>query len=831
MLVDAHPTRERLVGQLMLALYRGGQPAAALDVLHRTRTTLADELGLDPGPELQRLELAILRNDPALARPEHAATAANTVRLDVPALLPPGIADFTGRDEHLRRLDEDTAGGDAVVISAIAGAAGVGKTALALQWAHRARPRFPDGQLYVNLDGFAIGPPLRPEQVLFQFLRALGVPTEQIPSDLTEAAGRYRTVLADRHVLVVLDNAATAEQVRPLLPASPSCAVLVTSRNRLDGLVAINAARRINLDVLPADEAVDLLARIIGRDRIAAEPEAAAELARATAFLPLALRIAGASLANQPARTIAAYLTELNCDPLGALELDEDTAVRSTFDLSYGTLKPDVRRVFRLMGIAPGLDISVEAIAAMAELPAPRARTLLNHLATTHLVDQSTYGRYTFHDLLREYARETALATDADQDREAALDRLFLHYRRTALGAVESVYPANIRLTRSTDLPDPVTYGDATAALSWLDAERANLVAVVEHAQRHGHWRVVWELSDTIRAYFGKSAFFVEWRIVATAALAAAEADGDPRAVGTAHFNLANAAGNRYAEAQRHYLAALSRYEETGWLHGQAAAHNNLGMINEDAGWMDLATEHQSRALALARRGGLVHNEVSGLNNLGLLHIFRGELTEAADCIGQALELAREIGAEHGVGFALGSLGSLTGLQGRFEQARELCEQAYAIYHRDHATSDESLVRTYLSTVLNDGGQPGPALVAGRQAVELSLPSGDRRLQARAWLAVAAARTALGEDAGEDYRHALALTREFGARYEECRALIGLREGVEALDLARRHGFRLLEGEALAVLAETGDPSYAAQALAVFEATGHEVGRRRLAGR
>lgn len=654
------------------------------------------------------------------------------------------------------------------------------------------------------------------------------MPAERIPANLAEATGRYRTVLADRRVLVVLDNAATADQVRPLLPASPTCAVLVTSRNRLDGLVAINAARRLNLDVLPAGEAVDLLGRVIGRDRIAAEPTAAAELARATAFLPLALRIAGASLANQPGRPIAAYLAELSSDPLGALELDEDTAVRATFDLSYDTLKPDARRVFRLMGIAPGLDISVEAIAAMAELTAPRARNLLEHLAGTHLVDQSAYGRYTFHDLLREYARETAFATDAEQDREAALDRLFLHLRRAALGAVESVYPSNIRLTRGTDLGDPATYGDATQALSWLDTERANLVAVVEFAQRHGHWRTAWELSDTLRGYFGKSALVVEWRIVATAALAAAEADGDSRAVGTAHFSLANAAGNRYSQAQRHYLAALRLYEQANWLHGQATAHNNLGLINEDAGLMDLATEHQGKALELARRGGLVHNQVSGLNNLGLLHIFRGELTEAADRIGQALELAREIGTEHGVGFALGSLGSVAGLQGRFEQARELCEQAYAIYHRYHATSDESLARTYLSTVLNDSGEPGPALTAARQAVELSLPSGDRRLQARAWLAVAAARTGLGQNAGEDYRHALALTREFGARYEECQALIGLRVGAEALDLARRHGFRLLEGEALAVLAETGDPSAAAQALALFEATGHVVGIRRL---
>ena len=320
--VNRHPTRERLVGQLMVVLYRGGQPAAALEVFQRARAVLANELGIDPGPELRRLELAVLRNDPSLH-------PANTVRLDVPALLPPGVPDFTGREEHLRRLDDDTAGGDAVVISAIAGAAGVGKTALALQWAHRALPRFPDGQLYVTLDGFAVGPPLRPEQALFQFLRTLGVPAERIPVELAEASGMFRTVLADRRVLLVLDNAATADQVRPLLPASPSCAVLVTSRNRLDGLVAINAARRLSLDVLAPGEALDLLTRILGRDRVAAEPEAAAELTRATAYLPLALRIAAAGLANHPDRPIADHVAQLCGDGmLDALELDEHTAVR-----------------------------------------------------------------------------------------------------------------------------------------------------------------------------------------------------------------------------------------------------------------------------------------------------------------------------------------------------------------------------------------------------------------------------------------------------------------------------------------------------------------------
>ncbi|QUQ63738.1 SARP family transcriptional regulator [Kutzneria sp. CA-103260] len=782
--VNRHPTRERPVGQLMLALYRDRQQALALEVFRRTREMLAEDLGIDPSPELHRLELAILRNDPAL---DPAA-----VRLDVPALLPAGVADFTGREEHLKRLDEDTAGGDAVVISTIAGTAGVGKTALALHWAHRVRHRFPDGQLYANLDGFAVGPPLRPEQVLFQFLRALGVPAEQVPADLAEASGLYRTVLADRKVLVLLDNAASAEQVRPLLPASETCVALVTSRNRLDGLVVINAARRISLDVLPAAEALDLLARILGRGRTDAEPEATAELARTAAYLPLALRIAATSLSNHPGRPIVDYLAELRGEGrLDALELDETVAVRSTFALSYGALKPEAQWVFRLMGIAPGLDISAEAMTAMAGMAATaRPRVLLDHLATTHLVDQPSYGRYSFHDLLRDYARETAMVTDSGMDRQAALDRLFLYYRRTAVAAVESLYPGTVRLVRSTDLPDPVAFDAPARALAWLNAERRNLVAAVEHAVRHGFWRAAWELADSLRFYLLKKSLRVEWRIVATAALTAAEADGDLRAIGAAHFSLGNLADD-HDEAMGHYEVALRMYEEMNWLHGQAAVHSNLGGIEEDLGRLDAAVGHRGRAVDLARSAGLRQMASAALLNRALTNLMRNELDEVAKDAAESLELADRHEWNDGPGHALYALGLVASLRGRHDEARRLCQEAVDAFHRTQATSDEASSLAHLSFVLAGGGDHEEALAKARQAVTLA-EQAHPRIQVLALNALAEARTGLGEDASDDHRRALDLAREIVARHEECRALIGLGEDAAALELARRYGFRLV---------------------------------------
>ena len=430
-LVDEQPLRERFRAQLMLALYRCGRQAEALEVYRSTWRLLSDELGIQPGPELRRLEHAILREDPSLdlpatAAPGHPPAAA----ISPPHQLPPAITDFTGRRQHLDELDrllEPGVDATAVVISAIAGTAGVGKTALAIHWAHRVRDRFGDGQLYVGLRGYAPTPPMRSLDALAGFLHALGVPAEQVPLDLEEAAGLYRTLLADKRILVVLDNARSADQVRPLLPGSPRCLILVTSRDRLGGLVARDGARRLTLDVLPPEEAVGLLTRLLGAERVAAEPQAAEELAEVCGLLPLALRIAAANLADQPGQSIAGYLARLRQgDRLAELSVDDDpqAAVRTAFDCSYAALEPAAQRLFRLLGLVPGPEFTPPAAAALAGAPTDHAATLLERLTTVHLVEPRGPDRFGFHDLLRLYAADRTHDEDSEPDRKAAAARL-----------------------------------------------------------------------------------------------------------------------------------------------------------------------------------------------------------------------------------------------------------------------------------------------------------------------------------------------------------------------------------------------------------------------
>src|SRR6266511_3559620 len=358
--VAEHPTRERLVELLMVALYRGGRQAEALAVYRRTRELLVADLGVEPGPQLQRTHSRVLVRDPTLA----AAPPGDTARPDPPRwrYLPRDIPDFTGRAADLDRLDALVPDGDgsatAVVITTIAGTAGIGKTALAVHWGHRTAGRYPDGQLYVNLRGYDTGRPLRPVEAFAQLLRALGLSGDKIPVAEPEAADLYRSVLADKRVLVLLDNARSVDQVRPLLPSSPGSVAVITSRDRLTGLLARDGARRLTLDVLRPDEAIALLSRILGADRVQAEPAAARELAALCGHLPLALRIAAANLADQPDRRIAEHVTALGEGNVVALavEGDRQSALRAAFYQSYATLAPRGRRLFRSLGLLPAED-------------------------------------------------------------------------------------------------------------------------------------------------------------------------------------------------------------------------------------------------------------------------------------------------------------------------------------------------------------------------------------------------------------------------------------------------------------------------------------------
>jgi DNA-binding SARP family transcriptional activator/tetratricopeptide (TPR) repeat protein len=820
-LVAAHPLRERLVGQLMLALQGAGRQPDALAAYERLRARLADELGLDPGAPLQQLHTAILRDDRTVAPRSQAPAAAPAI----PAQLPTDVPGFIGRAGHLRRLDDLLAGraANAVVITAIAGLGGVGKTALAVHWGHRARSHFPDGQLYVDLRGFAgDAPPVRPVEALAHLLRSLGEPAERIPADVQTAAGRYRSLLADRRVLVVLDNAADAEQVRPLLPAGPGCLVLVTSRDRLTGLLARDGAGSLSLDVLSPDEAQALLAATLGADRVAAEPAATAELARICSHLPLALRVAAANLTGQPWPSIADYVAALReGDRLTALgvEGDEQSGVRRAFDLSYRTLPADTRPFFRLLGGVPGPDVTVEASAALAGVGTAHARRQLDRLAAAHLVNQPVLGRYACHDLLRHYAADRARAEDSEADREAALRRLYDWYLHCADRAAGVLYGQSMRLPMpAVDVPVPLVLADEPAARAWLDAERTNLVAAVRQAAEHGPRPVAWLLADALRGYFWLGMHIVDWQSAALAALSAAEAEDEPRAQAAAQLSLADShyrQGRRELAIER-YEHALTLAERTGWAQCEVAATCQLGVMYRDSGRLRPAVEYLERGLKLCRTNGWRFGEAVTLIHLGRVYLHLGRLANAGECCARALAINRVIGSRLGEATDLGYLGEIRYAQGRIDEAVEYLTGALPRFRELGDRTNEATTLRVLAAARCDQGATGEAADLGHAALALARELGERRTEAevRNTLGDLAHRSGAHRDAVEHHERALDLSRTTGDRHPEAVALIGLatehwclgdrdealRHARDALTIAREADYGLLEEQTRAVI-------------------------------
>lgn len=547
-----------------------------------------------------------------------------------------------------------------MVISTIAGTAGIGKTALAVHWGHRVSDRFPDGQLYVDLRGHAQGEPVRPIDALAQFLRGLGVPAGEIPAEESTASARYRSLLAERRVLVLLDNAAEPAQVRPMLPASRGCLVLVTSRHRLSGLSARDGARRLSLDVLGADEAQLLVERIVGGERVSAEPDATAELARMCSYLPLALRIAAATLLHHPEWRVADLVAELRRDPLSTLEVDdEESGVRAAFELSYRALAPDARQFFRLAGLAPVPDLTADAAAALTGTTAEAAGRLLERLAAAHLSTEHRAGRYTSHDLLRQYAAGLSLGEDTAEVRQAALRGLFDWYLAGADAAAKLLYPDRLRLpVPPSDVPGPAFASD-TAALAWLDAERANLVAAIVYTAEHGPRPTAWLLADALRGYFLLRLHSVDLARAARAGLRAAEAEGDLRARAILLLTLSNLEHReyRYPESIELCLDALALAERAGWAQGQATALGVLATAYRDGGRIEEAPGVYDRVLALYRRDGWLNGEALTLHHLARTYWYLDRLPEAIESAAQAVALRRQAGSREGEAASLDALG------------------------------------------------------------------------------------------------------------------------------------------------------------------------------
>ncbi|MFY1671571.1 AfsR/SARP family transcriptional regulator [Plantactinospora sp. WMMB334] len=868
---DVHPLRERFVGQLMLALYRCGRRAEALGVFRTFNTALRDEHGLEASVRLAELHQAILRADPA---PQPASRGASREvppssptpaprAVAAPAQLPGDVAGFTGRAGQLRRLeaflpqwDGEPAAGVSIVV--LTGSAGIGKTAMAVHWAHQVRHRFPDGQLHVNLRGYAANAPLRPIDALARFLHTLGVPAEQVPAEVDEAAAMYRGRLADRRMLVLLDNANHPDQVRPLLPGGSGCMVLITSRDRLGGLVARDGAQQVVLDLLTPVESVALLTRVLGTERVAAEPDEVARLADLCGHLPLALRIAAAHLIGRPRRRVGDLVAELCAgDRLAVLQVagDEQAAVRAAFDLSYDALSVDDRRTFRLLGLVPGVDFTASAAAALADVAVERADRMLDRLANAHLVDQHADGRYALHDLLRIYAQDRVRNEEVPVRREAARQRLLDYYLYTAHSAAQLLYPQLLRLSCPAE-PPPQNVPPLTGqpqALEWLDAERANLVAAVSHAADQGPYEAAWTLSDALRGYFFFRMYTVDWLTVASTGLAAAEAGGNLRAQASSHLSLGGLFWRQgdYTRALDRFSKALAIAERDGWEAGQGSALTTLGISYTELGQTRQALRHLTRAVELARRSSWQGGQQVALINLGFAYLNLGQLDRAERHTREALALSLEIGSRDGRANCLKNLGLLHYLRGRFDEAIEHLTQALSLYREIGNRGAEAITLRSIATVQRDSGRPEEAMELAQMALSLARSIGSRRYEGLALGTVGTIHRHLGglPEAVDSHQQALELALLTGNRDSQLETLVGLAatlaeagrheqalsQALQALDLARRIGTRLLEGDALAVLADIrlrmGEPGaalgQAQAAVAIHRETGYRVGDAR----
>jgi len=840
-LVAEDPLRETSHSLLMLALYRCGRQAESLEVYRTLRRTTIDALAAEPSSAVQELHVRILRADPALVLPESVTVGAAAVGEDgsasarggdqappsgppvsppAPAQLPADVADFTGRDQEIAQLvatliDGGTGPGRPPV-AVISGGGGVGKTVFATHLAHRFAAAYPDGQLYVNLHGHTPGlAPAEPVEVLHTLLVSLGVPERRIPDGVEARAALWRSELSDRRTVILLDDAARTDQVRPLLPGASGSLVLVTGRARLP----LDGAHAITLGVLPEADAVSLFQRIVG-ERSRAETAEAAEVVRLCGLLPLAIRIAAARLSSRPAWTAGHLVARLadQDDRLAELAV-ADRSVAASFALSYQQLTSQQQRLFRLLGLHPGVDFDAHAAAALGALAPRAAESALESLLDAHMLQQRVVGRYTFHDLLRQHARQLALEEDDDAGREAAMTRLFDYYRSVAAEAVDLVMPLppqrRPKIEPTSTVPAPFTRPQEAGA--WLEAERANLLAVAAHTAS-GDWPAyACDLSELVGIYLNAHGRLEDAAILHTHAIQTARRCGDPVREGNALRGLGNAYQmlSRYAKAGAAYREALAVCRSIGDELGEARSLNNLGCVHWRVGELAQAVEHLQQALAVYRAAG-DFGETMALNNLGGTCMRLGRYQESVEYFGQALAnhtaagrpsgrcdalvgLGNVLGRtgrveealagladslatarEHGLVIAeigtLETLGVIYSKQGRYDEALDHFQRCLRLCREIGQESGVALALTGLGVTHARTGKPRQALEHFREALNVCREIGDRLVHASVLNGIAGTLLSTGEleQAIEHYVSALDLSRATGDRHEQARALYGL---------------------------------------------------------
>jgi DNA-binding SARP family transcriptional activator/uncharacterized protein HemY len=829
-LTAEEPLHETAHARLMLALAGSGRQAAALELFDDIRHRLGAEFGIEPGSELREAQAQVLRQD------VH-TRAFSTAAPKRPAQLPADVAGFRGREEQLAELDglvPGEPGASDVRIAVVSGTAGVGKTAVVVRWAHRTRDRFPDGQLYVDLRGYGPGQPVEPGDVLSGFLRALGVDGSEIPAEVDERAAKYRTVLHGLRLALVLDNAGSVQQVRPLLPGSPSCFVVVTSRDSLPGLIARDGARRLPLDLLTAAEAFDLLRTLLS-SRVDVEPEAAAELVEYSARLPLALRLVAELVVSRPRAELRALVAEL-ADERGRLDLldgggDPETAVRAVFSWSYRHLPADAARVFRLWGLQPGRDFTLAATAALAATGVEEAQRLTETLARAHLVEETVPGRFQLHDLLRVYAGELAGREEAG-GREA-LTRLFDYYVYAASRAVDAVSPQERHLR--PDLPEPALDvgawpggGDAQA---WLETERRNLLAFASHATRNGWPEHLRQLSAVLWHYLDVGGYHEDSLVLHTHASALAHDAGDRAGeadpltlVGLGHWRvgrsrealryleealvIARETGNRssepyvlttlglvcralgrFADARGYGEEALALAADPG---GEALVRVILGIACRNLGRFGEAIEHLERGLSLARETGDRTTEGYLRTNLGDVFAVLGRHEEAIRSLEEGLDHFRATGTHTSEAYALCFLGDVHRGLSHYDKAVECLEKALAIARETGGRTNESVALKNLGDVHQELRHHDDSARYLDDALAIARDCDDRGVETRVLISLGALGRSRGAaaEAVDHYREALAIALETGSRGEQAVALRGLGDAHRELgspDDARHH--------------------------------------------